>query len=116
MVLKVVIIEYLQHKKDIDTKRNEKKSHQMIRIPFFKFFLRFVFYFLYIYIYILKIVGRKINNPIKVINHNSVWHGHTSTLCKLMLGHGLITNQLQGYETLRFPIDALQVYTRRDME
>jgi len=35
----VVIIEYLQHKKDIDTKRNEKKSHQiLIRIPFFFFF------------------------------------------------------------------------------
>jgi hypothetical protein len=66
----VVIIEYLQHKKDIDTKRNEKKSHQiLIRIPFFFFkFLRFVFNFLYIYF--LKIVGRKINNPIKVINHN----------------------------------------------
>jgi hypothetical protein len=84
----------------------------------FFFFLIFKICFLFsIYIYFLKIVGRKINNPIKVINHNSVCHGHTSTLiCKLMLGHGLITNQLQGYATLRFPIDARQVYMRRDME
>jgi hypothetical protein len=48
----VVIIEYLQHKKDIDTKRNEKKSHQiLIRIPFF-FFLIFKICFLFsIYIF-----------------------------------------------------------------